>query len=102
MSVTTKKMIAETIASYQEIPVREAEKKLDEAIDLFYNSLFLATEDSVLCFGKLGRFKIFEAKEREGTNPKTGEKLTIPARKKISFKPSKQFSTDLNTNFPVE
>jgi nucleoid DNA-binding protein len=102
MAVVSKKMLAEETAGCQEISIREAEKKLDEAIDLFYNLLFLSTEDSVFCFGKLGRFKVYETKEKEGRNPKTGEKLVIPAKKKITFKPSKQFMTDLNTNFPAE
>lgn len=36
----------------------------------------------------LGVFKTKERKERKGRNPKTGEALTIPAGKRISFKPA--------------
>ncbi len=36
----------------------------------------------------LGVFKLKARKERKGRNPKTGEALTIPASKRISFKPA--------------
>lgn len=36
----------------------------------------------------LGVFKAKERKERKGRNPKTGAELTIPAGKRISFKPA--------------
>jgi len=36
----------------------------------------------------LGVFKAKERKERKGRNPKTGKALTIPAGKRISFKPA--------------
>ena len=38
-------------------------------------------------------FGIFQAKERserKGRNPRTGEIITIPARKVVAFKPAKQ------------
>lgn len=34
----------------------------------------------------LGKFTIQHMAERQGRNPKTGEALTIPARKKVKFK----------------
>ena len=42
-----------------------------------------------------GNFEIFETKERQGRNPKTGETLTIPARKKVKFKVSKIFNENV-------
>ena len=37
----------------------------------------------------LGTFKIKQAKERQGVNPKTGEKITIAAHNKIKFSAAK-------------
>jgi DNA-binding protein HU-beta len=36
----------------------------------------------------LGTFKVKARKARPGRNPKTGETISIPAGRKISFKPS--------------
>lgn len=34
-----------------------------------------------------GNFKVTETKERRGRNPRTGEPLTIPAGRRLSFTP---------------
>ena len=36
-----------------------------------------------------GTFKIVKRKARKGVNPSTGEKIKIPAKKVVTFKPSK-------------
>lgn len=36
-----------------------------------------------------GVFKIRDRKEREGRNPRTGEKITIPAKRGVKFRASK-------------
>ena len=38
---------------------------------------------------ELGVFKVVERKTRKGRNPRTGEEITIPARKVVIFKPAK-------------
>jgi len=38
-----------------------------------------------------GTFKVVEKKERTGVNPRTGEKIKIPARKTIKFTAGKNF-----------
>lgn len=44
----------------------------------------------------LGTFIIKDMKERGGVNPSSGEKIVIPAHKKLTFKVSKTFNTELN------
>ena len=56
-------------------------------------SLVAAIRDTVQGGGKisltgLGTFKVKARKARSGRNPKTGETISIPAGRKISFKPS--------------
>lgn len=45
----------------------------------------------------LGTFRTVSKATRVGRNPKTGEKLTIPASRKIKFKPGKALVRALNT-----
>jgi nucleoid DNA-binding protein len=43
-----------------------------------------------------GVFKVREAKARDARNPRTGEMVSVPAKKVASFKPSKEFAAALN------
>lgn len=47
----------------------------------------LANDDKVQLLG-FGTFQVVEKDERMGINPRTKEKITIPARKVVRFKPS--------------
>ncbi|MCP9291116.1 HU family DNA-binding protein [Gracilimonas sediminicola] len=46
-----------------------------------------------------GSFKVKEVAERQGQNPQTGEPITIPAHKRVSFTPYKALKEDVNANF---
>lgn len=48
----------------------------------------LKSKDEFIIPG-LGRFYILETKERKGRNPATGMEITIPAKKRVKFKPYK-------------
>lgn len=48
--------------------------------------------DSIMLKG-FGTFKVKETKARTGRNPKTGEAMQIPAKKKVVFKASKELLT---------
>jgi DNA-binding protein HU-beta len=50
----------------------------------------LEKEDSVSLIG-FGSFKVVERSAREGRNPRTGEKINIPASKSVKFTPGKAF-----------
>ena len=52
----------------------------------------LSTGEDVKISG-FGTFAIRETKERVGINPATKEKISIPASKKLVFKPSKTLKT---------
>jgi DNA-binding protein HU-beta len=45
----------------------------------------------------LGSFKVRQRKRRLGRNPRTGEKLQIPARKVVTFSPAKALKERLNS-----
>ena len=81
------------IAADANLKKGDAEKFLDA---------FVATVKEVIAAGdkiQLVGFGTFEAKERgarEGVNPATGEKISIPACKVPSFKPGKGLKEELN------
>ena len=54
------------------------ETALENIVDL------LSKKDS-LSINNFGKFSIFEAKSKKGRNPKTGEEIIIPAKKRPKF-----------------
>jgi nucleoid DNA-binding protein len=48
----------------------------------------LKSEDAKLSLTKFGSFSITELPPRTGRNPRTGETIEIPAKRKIKFSPS--------------
>lgn len=50
----------------------------------------LQSGESVQITG-FGSFQVANRAERQGRNPRTGESITIPAKKTAKFKPSKDF-----------
>ena len=47
-----------------------------------------------------GSFEVKQANARNGRNPKTGEAVFVPARRKVRFKPGKMLKNKLSK--PVE
>ncbi len=54
----------------------------------------LAADDKVALVG-FGTFSVSERAARDGRNPKTGEALTIAAKKSAKFKPGKELNGKL-------
>jgi len=46
-------------------------------------------EGQSISFTGFGTFSVTDRAERQGRNPKTGESITIPAKKVVKFKPGK-------------
>lgn len=66
---------------------------LKSLCDVMASELFKGGEVSLPSMGKLSAV---HTKARDGRNPKTGEKLHIPAKLRVVFKPSKVFRELLN------
>jgi integration host factor subunit alpha len=62
-----------------------------ELVDLFFEeqAASLAVGQQVKLSG-FGNFDLREKKERPGRNPKTGEKVTISARRVVTFQPGQK------------
>ncbi|MCK9615063.1 MAG: HU family DNA-binding protein [Candidatus Omnitrophica bacterium] len=72
---------------------KEAQTAVDSVFDAIKGSL--KKKDQVAISG-FGTFKVKETKARTGRNPKTGESIQIPAKKKIAFRASKDLKALLN------
>lgn len=65
-------------------------KQAKEVVETLFGSITksLKKKDPVAISG-FGTFKLKQTKARMGRNPKTGEAIQIPAKKKITFRASK-------------
>ncbi len=62
-----------------------------ELVDLCFEELIasLASGEPVKLSG-FGNFALRDKKERPGRNPRTGEKIPVPARRVVTFRPGKK------------
>lgn len=75
-----------SVAEEVGITKKDAEKAIDVFLDKISSSLI---EDDTVKLSGFGVFAVKTRKERIGTSPITGEKMTIPATRTVTFKPSK-------------
>ena len=64
-----------------------AKAALDATLESISNAL--AKEEKVVLIG-FGTFSVIEKDARTGINPRTKEKIEIPARKVVKFKPGSE------------
>ncbi len=69
-----------------------------ELIELFFGELTssLAVAKQVKLSG-FGNFDLRDKNERPGRNPKTGEKIPIPARRVVTFRPGQKLKARMET-----
>ncbi len=84
----TKSEMADKLAEKINVKKQQAE----EIINIFTNSIIeaLAQGDKVEIRG-FGSFRVRHRNEKEGRNPKTGEKVFVPSKKVPFFKTGKDF-----------
>ena len=66
-------------------------KEARELVDLYFHQLVacLALGEQVKLSG-FGNFDLRDKKERPGRNPRTGEKIPVPARRVVIFRPGQK------------
>jgi DNA-binding protein HU-beta len=85
----TKAELVAKIASEAGITKTQAEKALDGFVSAV--SAALSGGDKFTLVG-FGTFSVGARSQREGRNPRTGAKITIPASKAVKFKAGKTLS----------
>jgi len=88
-----KKDIVQAIHSKVGFSRRETAAIVDTALELMKTAL--AQGDSVM-ISAFGKFSVREKKAHKGRNPKTGETITLPPRKVITFKISRGLKERIN------
>ena len=88
----TKQQLIEKVAAKTELKKTEIEVAVDSVLDLIAETLRSNERVEIRGFGS---FAVKERKERQGRNPRTGETITIPAKRDASFKPGKELTERL-------
>lgn len=81
-----KAQLAQRLAERLGVTKRQANDFLEAFTDEVTNYLRKGEKVNITGFGI---FKVLNRKAREGVNPKTGERIQIPASKKPKFTPGK-------------
>ena len=90
----TKADLIEEVLRITELPRKESETIVETIFDSIIESLQKGQKIEILGFGS---FRTRERRGRVGRNPKTGEKVEVPAKKIPFFKPSKELKDFVNT-----
>lgn len=80
--------LIEQVAKRTDTSTRESQRYLDALMTVIEDALKGGEEVQITGFGK---FYLQERKAREGRNPQTGKKMTIPASKVPSFSAGNSF-----------
>lgn len=81
------------IAEKTQLTRAEASKVLDATLESITDAL---KQGETVTLTEFGIFTPKHRKERQGRNPKTGESVTIPAQRTVSYKPTKALKAHLN------
>jgi DNA-binding protein HU-beta len=85
----TKQQLIEKVAAKAELKKSEVEVAVDSVLAMIAEALRSNERVDLRGFGS---FVVKERKERQGRNPRTGETITIAAKRDASFKPSKELT----------
>ena len=89
----TKSEIVTAVAATTEQSKQEAEQAVEAVLTSIVQALVKGEKVDLRGFG---RFQVNQKKERQGRNPKTGETVTIAAKRVTVFKPGKELSAHVN------
>ena len=90
----TKADLIEEVARITDVTRRDSEVIVETIFDSIVHSLRAGDKIEIRGFGS---FRTRQRRGRVGRNPKTGEKVEVPAKKIPFFKPSKELKDFVNT-----
>ncbi|MBK7704993.1 MAG: integration host factor subunit alpha [Acidobacteria bacterium] len=89
----TKADLVERVAKEAELTKKDAEQLVEIVFDSIVDSL---NEGEKIELRGFGSFRVRQRNERNGRNPKTGEAVSIPAKRVAYFKPGKELKELIN------
>jgi len=90
----TQTELIDKVAKEQELSKAKAEKVVKAVLSAIGEAISKGEE---VRLSGLGVFKLGQRSERKGRNPRTGETLTIPAKKVVRFISAKHIREAVNT-----
>ncbi|MGI8785466.1 MAG: integration host factor subunit beta [Acidobacteriota bacterium] len=91
----TKAELMEEVAKNSELTKKDAEVIVQTVLDSIIGSLQEGEKVELRGFGS---FRLRQRSSRMGRNPKTGEKVDVPAKKIPYFKPGKELKELINSS----
>jgi integration host factor subunit beta len=91
----TKADLIEEVLNITELPRKESETIVETIFDSIIAALQKGEKIEIRGFGS---FRTRQRRGRVGRNPKTGEKVEVPAKKIPFFKPSKELKDFVNNS----
>ena len=91
----TKADLIEEVLRVTELPRKESETIVETIFESIIGALQKGEKIEIRGFGS---FRTRERRGRVGRNPKTGEKVEVPAKKIPFFKPSKELKDFVNNS----
>jgi integration host factor subunit beta len=93
MDAMTKAQFIEALSQRLDQSKQESEHALDAVLE---TAKAVLQQGDKLDLRGFGTFKLRDSKARQARNPRTGETIAVPAKKVVTFKPSKELSALLN------
>ena len=90
----TKADLIDEVAKHSDLSKKDAEVIVQAVLDSIVESLKNGGKVELRGFGS---FRLRERASRQGRNPKTGEKVFVPAKKVPYFKPGKDLKELINS-----
>ena len=94
----TKADLVEEVSRVTELTRKDSEVIVDQLFDSVIKALKAGDKLEVRGFGS---FRVRQRNARVGRNPKTGEKVEVPAKRVPYFKPSKELKDVVNNSGAV-
>jgi integration host factor subunit beta len=95
----TKAELVEEVARVAELTKKHSEVIVNTVFDSIIEAL---QKDEKIELRGFGSFRIRQRRSRQGRNPKTGDKVDVPAKKIPYFKPGKELKELINSDSQPE
>ena len=96
---STKRDIVKEVAARTGFDISTIQEIVDTMFETMSHGL---AEDRNIEIRNFGIFKVKETESRTARNPKTGETITVPAKRHIHFKPGQEMKNKINKKTKVK
>lgn len=95
MSTLTKAEMAESLINELGLPKHEAKELVESFFEEIKTSL---ANNTMVKLSGFGNFELRNKSERPGRNPRTGEEVSITARRVVTFHPGQKLRAKVDNN----